>query len=85
MACPLPPEGASVIVYGDTQHAAEMASRQGIRAADLRTGGTIDHVVPEGFGATRRDLAVTVCAEISAALRAVDRGSRSVLGARTVT
>jgi acetyl-CoA carboxylase carboxyl transferase beta subunit len=44
---PLAPEGASMIVYKDTAHAAELAARQGIRAADLAAAGVVDHVVAE--------------------------------------
>jgi acyl-CoA carboxylase subunit beta len=44
---PLAPEGASMIVHKDTAHAAEVATRQGIRAADLAAAGVVDHVVAE--------------------------------------
>ena len=44
---PLPPEGASAIVYRDTSHAPEMAQRQGVRALDLLRAGVVDRVVPE--------------------------------------
>lgn len=45
---PLPPEGASAIVYnGDSSHAAEMAAAQGVRAGDLRRKGIVDRLVPE--------------------------------------
>jgi acetyl-CoA carboxylase carboxyl transferase subunit beta len=44
---PLAPEGASVIVYRDTTHAAEVAARQGIRADDLAIAGAVDRVVTE--------------------------------------
>ena len=44
---PLPPEGASAIVYRDTDHAAELAAAQGIRSADLLRDGIVDLVVPE--------------------------------------
>ena len=45
---PLPPEGASAIVYGgDPSHAAEMAAAQGVRAVDLRRRGIVDRLVPE--------------------------------------
>jgi acetyl-CoA carboxylase carboxyl transferase subunit beta len=45
---PLAPEGASAIVHrGDTSRAADLAARQGIRAADLATHGAIDHVIAE--------------------------------------
>ena len=39
---PLPPEGASAIVFRDTAHAAELAAAQGIRSADLLRNGIVD-------------------------------------------
>ena len=44
---PLPPEGASAIVYRDTAHAAELSAAQGIRAPDLLAAGIVDTIVPE--------------------------------------
>jgi acyl-CoA carboxylase subunit beta len=44
---PLPPEGASAIVYRDTAHATELATAQGIRSADLRSAGIVDVIVAE--------------------------------------
>jgi acetyl-CoA carboxylase carboxyl transferase subunit beta len=44
---PLPPEGASAIVYRDTAHAPELAAAQGIRSADLLAAGIVDAIVPE--------------------------------------
>jgi acetyl-CoA carboxylase carboxyl transferase subunit beta len=44
---PLPPEGASAIVYRDTDHAPELAAAQGIRSADLLAAGIVDAIVPE--------------------------------------
>ncbi len=44
---PLPPEGASLIVHRDIEHAPDMAERQGIRATDLRASGIVDVVLPE--------------------------------------
>jgi acyl-CoA carboxylase subunit beta len=44
---PLPPEGASAIVYRDTARAPELAGAQGIRSADLLASGIIDAIVPE--------------------------------------
>jgi acetyl-CoA carboxylase carboxyl transferase beta subunit len=44
---PLPPEGASAIVHRDTEHAPEMAQKQGVRSADLLAAGIVDVVVPE--------------------------------------
>ncbi len=44
---PLPPEGASAIMYRDTAHAPQLAQEQGIRSADLLANGIVDVVVPE--------------------------------------
>ncbi|WP_275888229.1 carboxyl transferase domain-containing protein, partial [Nonomuraea lactucae] len=44
---PLPPEGASAILYRSTDFAPEIAQAQGIRATDLRRAGVVDRVVPE--------------------------------------
>jgi acetyl-CoA carboxylase carboxyl transferase beta subunit len=44
---PLPPEGASAIVYRDVDHAPELAAAQGIRSADLKRNGIVDAIVPE--------------------------------------
>jgi acyl-CoA carboxylase subunit beta len=44
---PLPPEGASAIVYRDVDHAAELAAAQGIRSEDLVRAGIVDTIVPE--------------------------------------
>jgi acetyl-CoA carboxylase carboxyl transferase beta subunit len=44
---PLPPEGASAILYHDTSHAADMAAKQGVRSADLLAQGIVDRVIPE--------------------------------------
>ena len=44
---PLPPEGASAIVYRDTAHAPELAEAQGIRSADLLRRGIVDEIVAE--------------------------------------
>jgi enoyl-CoA hydratase/carnithine racemase len=47
---PLPPEGASAIVYRDTGHAPQLAARQGIGSADLAADGIVDQVIPETPG-----------------------------------
>ncbi|MGN6161302.1 MAG: carboxyl transferase domain-containing protein [Marmoricola sp.] len=44
---PLPPEGASAIVYRDTEHAAEMARAQRVRSADLLEAGVVDRIIAE--------------------------------------
>ena len=44
---PLPPEGASAIVFRDTAHAAELAAAQGIRVGRPVEVGDVDAIVPE--------------------------------------
>jgi acyl-CoA carboxylase subunit beta len=44
---PLPPEGASAILYRTTDRTAEIAARQGVRSVDLLANGIIDRIVPE--------------------------------------
>lgn len=44
---PLPPEGASVIVHGTVDHAAQLAAAQSIGAAELLAHGIVHQVVPE--------------------------------------
>ncbi|MEV4106141.1 carboxyl transferase domain-containing protein [Nonomuraea sp. NPDC049695] len=44
---PLPPEGASAILYRSVDFAPEIAQAQRIRATDLRQDGIVDRVVPE--------------------------------------
>ncbi len=44
---PLPPEGASAIVFRDTDHAPELSAAQGIRSADLLRNGIVDVIVAE--------------------------------------
>jgi acetyl-CoA carboxylase alpha subunit len=73
---PLAPEGASVIVYKDTAHAAELAARQGIRATDLAAAGIVDHVVAERDpGQLLADLGRLLNTEL-ASLTARDDGAR---------
>ncbi len=72
---PLPPEGASAIVHGNTAHAADMARSMRVRAVDLLVAGTAHHVVPEPDGDTADALAVALAAEVSAAIRLSRRDS----------
>lgn len=67
---PLPPEGASVIVHGDTAHAPELAVAQQVRAADLLTHGVVHQVVAELDEDAPRDLATAVVAAIAQRLAA---------------
>jgi acyl-CoA carboxylase subunit beta len=44
---PLPPEGASAVLYRTTQRAVEVAERQGVDAAALRSHRIVDRIIPE--------------------------------------
>lgn len=44
---PLPPEGASVILYRSPDRAAELAAQQGVRSLDLLRDGIVDRIVAE--------------------------------------
>lgn len=44
---PLPPEGASAIVFRDLDHAPDLARAQRVRSTDLAAIGAVDRVVPE--------------------------------------
>jgi acetyl-CoA carboxylase carboxyl transferase subunit beta len=68
---PLPPEGASAIVHGDVDHAAEMAEQQRVGAVDLLEGGTVHHVVPEPDDDTPEAFANAIAAEVGERLRAL--------------
>jgi acyl-CoA carboxylase subunit beta len=63
---PLPPEGASAILYRDTSHAAVMAERQGIRSAALLADGIVDYVIPEHLDAA--DEPERFCHRVGAAI-----------------
>jgi acetyl-CoA carboxylase carboxyl transferase subunit beta len=78
---PLPPEGASAIVFRDVDHAPELAAAQGIRSADLLRNGIVDAIVPEHTDAadtpldfTRR-LSATIATELHS-LRALTAEER---------
>lgn len=68
---PLPPEGASAIVFGDVDHAAHMAESQKVGAAALLKAGTVHRIVPES-PETDEDpagFATAIAAEVGAQLR----------------
>jgi acetyl-CoA carboxylase carboxyl transferase subunit beta len=44
---PLPPEGASEILYRTVERASELATKQGVRSLDLASAGIVDRIVPE--------------------------------------
>lgn len=70
---PLPPEGASAIMFRDTSHAPDLARAQGIRSADLLANGIVDAVVGEPA-----DAASDHEAFVSAMAIAIGRALRSV-------
>ncbi|RFA23652.1 carboxyl transferase domain-containing protein [Subtercola boreus] len=63
---PLPPEGASAILFRDTEHAAELAEAQGVASTALLNNGIVDHVVPEHPDAA--DEPAAFCLRIGAAV-----------------
>jgi len=71
---PLAPEGASAIVYRDTEHAPQMARAQGIMARDLAAIGAADVIAPPA-GAAGTSLGAALAREL-AALTALDPGAR---------
>jgi acetyl-CoA carboxylase carboxyl transferase subunit beta len=77
---PLPPEGASAIVHGDLDHAAEMAEAQRVGALDLFEAGTVHHIVPEPDGDTPEAFARAIAAEVAAQLSDLRWGSPHELG-----
>ncbi|SNC73296.1 acetyl-CoA carboxylase carboxyl transferase subunit beta [Kytococcus aerolatus] len=64
---PLPPEGASLIVHGDVEHAAEMARRQQVGAGAMLEAGLVHGVVPEA-SLSEEELARGLAAEVVARL-----------------
>ncbi|MGE2714068.1 carboxyl transferase domain-containing protein [Mycolicibacterium litorale] len=70
---PLPPEGASAIVYRDLDHAPELAAAQGVRSADLLRNGIVDAIVGEHPDAADEPLEFThrLSATIAAELHAL--------------
>ncbi|EOM77818.1 acetyl-CoA carboxyl transferase [Rhodococcus rhodnii] len=71
---PLPPEGASAIVYRDTAHAPQLADEQGISAPELLRHGIVDAVIPENPDAATEpvDFVKRVGAAIAHELAALD-------------
>ncbi|VXC09827.1 carboxyl transferase domain-containing protein [Nocardioides sp. AX2bis] len=69
---PLPPEGASVIVHGDSSHAAEMATHQRVPAGELMRAGIVHAIVPETGDAEA--FTASVAAAVVGRLREVAAG-----------
>lgn len=64
---PLPPEGASAILYRSVDRAAELARNQGVRSADLLADGIVDRVIAERPDAAEEPEAF--CLRLGEALR----------------
>jgi acyl-CoA carboxylase subunit beta len=77
---PLPPEGASAIVYRDTGHAAELAGAQGIRSSELRSAGIVDVIVGEHPDAA--DEPIDFCKRLSRTIAAELHELRAMPGQR---
>ena len=77
---PLPPEGASAIMYRDTEHAAEMMREQGVGAEALLSAGVIDAIIAEPEHA--EGLAQRAVAAIAAALSLAEARSDTPREAR---
>ena len=80
---PLPPEGASAIVFRDTDHAPELAAAQGIRSIDLLRNGIVDDIVPEHPDAA--DEPVEFARRLSGAIARELHGLREVTGEQRYT
>ncbi|MEU6740448.1 carboxyl transferase domain-containing protein [Streptosporangium sandarakinum] len=63
---PLPPEGASALLYRSVDFAPEIAAAQGVKSTDLRRDGIVDRVIPEFPDAAYEPEAF--CRRVSAAL-----------------
>ncbi|MFI7044558.1 carboxyl transferase domain-containing protein [Streptosporangium sandarakinum] len=63
---PLPPEGASALLYRSVDFAPEIAAAQGVKSTDLRRDGIVDRVIPELPDAAYEPEAF--CRRVSAAL-----------------
>lgn len=63
---PLPPEGASAILFKDTEHAPLLAARQRVGARQMHQDGLVDVIVPESPAAHEapEDFAAAIGAEI---------------------
>ncbi len=66
---PLPPEGASAIVHGHVDAAAELAEQQQVSSIELKRSGVVNHLIAEFDDDTPQDLARAVAAEVSHWLR----------------
>ena len=66
---PLPPEGASAIVFGHIDAAADLARQQKVGAIDLHAAGIVHHLIAEHPDDSISDLATAVAAAIGQHVR----------------
>lgn len=66
---PLPPEGASVIMFGDVARAPQMVEAQRVSAFELLEDGIVTHLVAESEEDSPEVFAEAVAASIGARLR----------------
>lgn len=71
---PLPPEGASAILYRDTDHAAELMARQQVYAGDLLAAGVVDELLPALSEVSPETGSEAILAGIARALWKVQNG-----------
>ncbi|QVQ54226.1 acetyl-CoA carboxylase carboxyltransferase subunit alpha/beta [Spiractinospora alimapuensis] len=64
---PLPPEGASAIVYRTVDRGPELAEKQGVRSLDLLRSGIVDRIVPEHDDAAEE--VISFCERVGEHLR----------------
>lgn len=71
---PLPPEGASAIIYRDTSHAAQMMEEQQVSAVTLKEVGIINTIIDEPVAAHQHPdaFATFVLEKVTAALAELD-------------
>jgi acetyl-CoA carboxylase carboxyl transferase subunit beta len=66
---PLPPEGASAILFGTIDRAADMARDQRVGASELKAAGIVDHIVPELPDDDAASFSQAIAAGVAAAIR----------------
>lgn len=71
---PLPPEGASAILHGHIDAAADLAVQQRISSLELLRSGVVRHLIAEFPDDTPQDLALAVAAEVGHWLRDLRAG-----------
>lgn len=67
---PLPPEGASAIMFGTVDRAADMARAQGVGASELKAAGIVHHIVAEHDDDDVATFAGAIATEVAVAIRA---------------